>query len=250
MGITRKLVAVSVAGVAVLGIAASSASAATVKLNKACYINHDQPFLNKTLKTKYFKYEGEHPLWQFSHNAKMVVTGSGYPADSKVTLTAHVNTVGAEDETVTGRTDGTGAFRIVMSDPDSGFDIPGPNDTRFTLTALVGSTRKTIHGRYAQGQMDLAPGRLHGQLAPRFVFVGLRPGPVWGHFLRPDWSLIGSERYGVAKGPCGIVDVTLPKAWPSYTDHLRSFIVQWDNSRHFSLHTRPVIRQERVRDSG
>lgn len=242
MGMRSKLVAVSVAMVAMPG-AAASASAATVKLDKACYVNHDEPFLAKAQKNKYLRYEVKHPLWEYSHNAKMVVTGSGYPANSKVTLTASVHAPGsANDDVVTGTTDATGAFRIEMRNPDFGFDIPGPNDTHFKVTAHVGHTTTTTHGLYAQGQMILTADRVHGKLEPEYIFVGLRAGsPIWGHFLLPGGKLKGSERYGVAKGPCGILDVTVRYTWPFYGEYPKRFTVQYDNSKHYSTHARPRI---------
>lgn len=236
---TSRLVAASVAGVALLG-AVASASAATVKLDRACYVNHDEPFLNKINGDKYLRALIKHPLLRYSHNAKMVVTGSGYPARRKVTISATVHAPTNNSDTVTGMTDAKGAFRISMRNPDYGDDYEGPNDTRFTLTARVRRTAATTHGYYAQRQMLLTANRVHGKLEPEYIFVGLRANaPIWGHFLLPGGKVEGSERYGVAKGPCGILDVTVRYTWPFYTKYPKRFTVQYDNSKRYSPHARP-----------
>jgi hypothetical protein len=158
------------------GALAAQASAATLTLDKACYVN------------------------TASGPATMTIAGSGFAPDDSIDVSGGTTSV-------TATADATGAFSVAAQAPE--LTNPGPGARSTTLTATddtTGSTVATVGAMSTNLAVSTKPGSIPAreikQKKITFSFSGFTPGKeIWGFYLRK--KVVAKARFGRAGGPCG-----------------------------------------------
>jgi hypothetical protein len=200
---------------ATLGVTASAHAAATLLLNRPCYV------ITKTIPS-------------------MTITGSGYTPNSHVLITSTANV----DASTTANA--AGAIKLKLHAPAPHFSVPSVR--LFTFTAKDESTSPAI---VASSPVRVAPlGALHGSTpkAPglkaltettNWSFSGFTPGQrIYAHYTIRGQQ-VASQAFGTAHGACGTLHARAP-LYPA-TPHHASYPVQFDTAKIYSPRTAPKI---------
>jgi hypothetical protein len=215
---TRAVAALALAVVVALAAGlsrAAAAGAATLSVDRACYV------ITKKI-----------PM--------MKLTGSGYAPHSHVLITSTANV----DASVTAN--GAGAISTKVRAPAPHFSKPAVKT--FTFTAKDEGTTPAIA---ADVVARVTPfGALHGS-TPRarglkaltestnWSFSGFAPGhTIYGHYTI-DGQQVAVKAFGTAHGDCGKLHTRAP-LYPAVPHHA-SYPVQFDSVSHYSPKTTPRI---------
>ena len=179
----RRLAGVAASACALLasaGAMAAQASAATITVDKACYVN------------------------TAAGPAQMVITGAGFNPGDNVSISGGTTyasaMVNANGNFVTGAT----------AAPELNIEGPGTIATTLTATDQDLTTNATITAQTTARSANLAvatkptsiPAKDIKQRKITFSFSGFTPGKdVYGFYLRK--SVVAKEKFGKATGPCG-----------------------------------------------
>jgi hypothetical protein len=205
----------SVALAATLSASASAHAAATLFVNRPCYV------IAKKIPS-------------------MTITGSGYAPNSHVLITSTANL----DASTTANA--AGAIQVKLNAPAPHFSVPSVKV--FTFTAKDQGTSPAI---VASSPVRVAPlGALHGSTpkAPglkalsetaKWAFSGFTPGhTIYAHYTIQGQE-VASQAFGTAHGACGMLHARAP-LYPA-TPHHASYPVQLDVDNHYSPRTAPRI---------
>jgi hypothetical protein len=179
----RRLAGAAASACAVLGCTgavAATASAATISVDKACYVN------------------------TAAGPAQMTISGVGFnPGD-----TVEVNGGTTDASAVVGP---TGAFASnPTAAPELSTEGPGTLSTTLTATDQDDTTGQTITAQTTALSANLAvatkptsiPAREIKQRKLTFSFSGFTPGKdIYGFYMRK--TVVAKQRFGRATGPCG-----------------------------------------------
>jgi hypothetical protein len=207
--------ALAVALTATLGASASAHAAATLFVNKPCYV------LTKKIPS-------------------MTITGSGYVPNSHVLITSTANVDASTNATA------TGTISIKLSAPAPHFSVPSVKT--FTFTATDEGTSPAI---VATSPVRVAPlGALHGSTpkAPglkaltettNWAFSGFPSGQtIYAHYTIQGQQ-VATQAFGKSQGVCGTLHVRAP-LYPA-TPHHASYPVQFDTAKSYSPKTAPKL---------
>lgn len=180
----RRLAGVAVSActlVAATAAFAAPASAATIALDKACYVN------------------------TASGAAAMTVTGAGFNPGDNVDVSG--GTTFAQTTV-----DASGNFAVPATAPELSTIGPGTKSTVLTATDDDFATGQTITASATALSANLAvstkPGSIRAKDIPKkkitFSFSGFTPGKgIYGYYLRK--TVVAKTRFGRAAGPCGVL---------------------------------------------
>lgn len=209
-------VAIGLAALAAPGLGAAQAAAATLTVNKPCYVN--------TLSAR------------GPQAARMVVTGTGYIPGSTVNIASTDGTVFKAVQA-----NASGVIIAIVGAPTPSFSRPGSRAlglvaTDQANTSIVGGTFLKV--------ADLAVATVPSKAKPSrkvvWYFSGFRPGQyVYGHYLR-NGREVARARFGRAKGVCGLVRVGA-RFFPGGHQRYRHYGLQFDDSRRYHRGSRPRI---------
>lgn len=207
--------ALAVALTATLGASASAHAAATLFVNRPCYV------LTKKVPS-------------------MTITGSGYAPNSHVLITSTANVDASTNATA------AGTIKLKLNAPAPHFSVPSVKT--FTFTAKDENTTPAI---VASSPVRVAPlGALHGSTpkAPglkalsettNWSFSGFTPGhTIYAHYTIQGQQ-VASQAFGTAHGACGTLHVRAP-LYPA-TPHHASYPVQFDAAQSYSTRTAPKL---------
>jgi hypothetical protein len=200
---------------AALSMSASAHAAATLFVNKPCYV------ITKTI-------------------PPMTITGSGYAPGSHVLISSTANVDGSTTATA------TGTIKVTLKAPAPHFSVPSVKT--FTFTAKDEGTSPAIA---ATSPVRVAPlGALHGSTpkAPglkalgettNWMFSGFTPGQtIYAHYTIGGQQ-VATQAFGTAHGACGTLHVRAP-LYPAIPHHA-SYPVQFDGSKRYSPKTTPKL---------
>ncbi|HEY2259045.1 MAG TPA: hypothetical protein VGH45_05000 [Solirubrobacteraceae bacterium] len=214
-GAGRRLIGIGVALGTVLGSGAlaAGAPAATLSVNKACYV--------RTAKKP----------------PTMVLSGAGFTPGSMVLVSSDDGSVATQ-----AAVNPAGAFRLATSAPTPFFSSPGQKTV--TLTASDGVVQATAAAAVAplgvfHGSTKKQPGLRALSEKTNWSFSGFTPGKfIYGHYTIAG-KQVTRTKFGRASGPCGLLK-TRAKLFPAAPHH-KSYPVQWDSSKRYSERTKPKI---------
>jgi hypothetical protein len=161
------------------GALAGVASAATISVDKPCFVN------------------------SASGLAPMTITGTGFDPNDHVSITG-----GSTFTTATVQP--TGDFTATANAPRLSTTGPGTRTTTLTATDLVAATGQTITATTKVESANLAVATKPGSIALQqikdqkitFSFSGFTPGKhIYGFYLRR--KVVAEHKFGKAAGPCG-----------------------------------------------
>jgi hypothetical protein len=192
---------------------AAQASAATITVNKPCYVSG-------------------------AKRAEMTVTGSGFVAGDTVTLTSSDDSVAAS-----GPVSASGTISITTGAPVPSSLFKAAKQKTVTVTAtdfssggsITASTPTTV----APTLVSTKPARARFSRVVTFFFSGFTPGKsIYAHYLHP--KQVALARFGKAKGVCGVLK-TRARLYPGGHPHFKRYKVQFDDAKHFSKHASPRL---------
>jgi hypothetical protein len=198
--------------------ATAGASAATLAVNKACYVNK---FTKSSIRL-----------------APMHVTGSGFVPDDSVTITS---SDGSLNKVV--QADPAGMIDASIGAPTPFFELPA--SMPLTLTATDYSTSQgTITGATFLKVTDLAVATVPSIARPSrrvaWYFSGFETGRfIYGHYLRHGRE-VARARFGRSKGDCGLLR-TRARFFPGGRQRYASYGLQFDDARHYNKRSTPRI---------
>lgn len=192
---------------------AAQASAATITVNKPCYVTG-------------------------AKRAEMTVTGSGFIPGDTVTLTSSDDSVGA-----TGPVSTTGTISITTGAPVPGSLFKAAKQKTVTVTATdfasSGSITASTPTMVAPTLVSTKPARARFTRVVTFFFSGFTPGEsIYAHYLHP--KQVALARFGKAQGACGILK-TRARLYPGGHPRFKRYKVQFDDSKHFREHATPRL---------
>lgn len=191
---------------------ASQASAATISVNKSCYVTSS-----------------------LKHRAQMTVVGSGFVPGDTVSLSSADGTVGGS-----GSVGPTGTISITTGAP-VGFKAIAEETTGVTATdfSANGQITATTTVNAAPLGVKTKPARAKFTHPVTFTFSGFKPGKqIYAHFLHP--KPVARERFGKAKGVCGVLK-TKALLYPGGHPRFKTYKLQFDDSKAYSRHASPRI---------
>lgn len=191
---------------------AAQASAASLAVNKKCYVNTG------------------------SRRAPMAVLGSGFVPGDPVNLSSSDDSV-----IVTATANASGKIGVITGAPIPPFSLPGSKTV--TLTARDFTASGTIIAKVKAHVAPLAvatkPAQARLSKKVTWYLSGFRPGKfVYGHYLRK--KEVARAKFGRAKGPCGLLKVK-DKFYPGGHPPFKSYGLQIDDSRRYTKHASPKI---------
>jgi hypothetical protein len=205
----------AVALTATLGASASAHAAATLFVNRPCYV------ITKTIPS-------------------MTITGSGYVPNSHVLITSTANVDASANASA------TGTIKVKLKAPAPHFSVPSVKT--ITFTAKDENTSPVI---VASSPVRVTPlGALHGSTpkAPGlkalgettdWSFSGFTPGQtIYAHYTIQGQQ-VASQAFGTARGACGTLHVRAP-LYPAVPHHA-SYPVQFDGAKSYSPKTAPKL---------
>jgi hypothetical protein len=216
--VRRRAVSLTVAAalLSYSGAAAAQAGAATLTVDRPCYV-------------------------QVSGSPPMEFSGSGYRAGDEVVLTSPDGTVD-----VSVKADANGNIAGSADPPAPPFSAPGQKAE--TITALDQDAAATIRAQarvlvavrgWQHGSVKAARGYRALTETTNWSFSGFAPSqPIFGHYLYHG-RLVATARFGIAEGPCGVLKVRA-RLYPA-TPHHPGYRVQYDDSRTYSSSSQPRI---------
>lgn len=178
---------------------ATAASAATITLDRPCYVN------------------------TASGPATMTISGAGFTPNEAVRLTGGpVN--------VTPTVDASGAFTTTAAAPGLAATGPGTLATTLNATdAATGHTVATAKALSANLSVSTKPGSIPAKDIRKrkilFTFSGFTPGKnIYGYYLRK--KVVAKSRFGKAQGPCGTLKqkaLLFPGGHPTKNQYVVAF---------------------------
>lgn len=209
-----------VAGTALLtpGLAAASASAATLAVTKPCYID--------TINSR-----------GLLKGAPMTVTGTGYVPGAEVSVTSSDGSVNTQ-----ATADASGDIVATITAPTPVFLRPGSQIQ--TLTARDYTPSGVISAQTPVKDTELAVATFPAHAPPRtrvtWYLSGFRPGRiVYAHYLHRHRQ-VALARFGRARGVCGLLRVRA-RFFPGRSQRYRSYGLQIDDSRAYRRRSAPRI---------
>jgi hypothetical protein len=182
--------ALGAAFILVPSAAAAPASAATLSLDKPCYVS------------------------AASKRAAMNLLGSGFVPGDMVSISS---SDGSVDTTATANA--SGDIGITTGAPIPFFSLPGSKAVTVTAQdfAAAGTITATARTQAAPLAVDTKPAQARLSKKVTWYFSGFRPGRfIYGHYLRK--KPVARAKFGRAKGPCGVLKVkagSTPAAIPA-----------------------------------
>ena len=171
-----------------------------------------------------------------------VLSLSGYAPGARVAVTS------AELPGSVVTTDAAGALRVPFT-PPSGDDLARPGSRAFTLTATATSdpaSASTARALVAPLAFSSGSTLTSPTSARSWRFSGWTPGrPVYAHF-RFAGRTLGTRRFGLAQGPCGLLTAHGPGIAVPGTVRPGTWTIQVDQARTFSPATRPRLSDDTV----
>jgi hypothetical protein len=161
------------------GAWAAPASAATISVDKACYVN------------------------TATGPAAMTITGAGFDPGESVQIAGGTTDVDAT-------ADATGSFTATGSAPELSTKAAGTRWTTLTATGFDATTGQTVSATTRALSANLAVSTKPGSVPVKdlkkrkvtFSFSGFTPGKdIYGYYLRK--KVVARIRFGKAKGRCG-----------------------------------------------
>ncbi len=211
----RRLVRAAIGTVAMLlpGALAAAASAATLSVNKPCYV-----LAGRTAPT-------------------MLVGGTGYAPGDPVSITSSDGSVDANTTA-----NAAGAFLVATNAPTPFFSEPGQKTV--TLTASDFSANGTISATAPATVAPLAvatsPATARPSRKVTWLFSGFAPGRfVYVHYIRGK-RVVARMRFGRATGACGLLRTKAHLYYSTHPSHL-TYNIQVDDSKRYSIRARPRI---------
>jgi hypothetical protein len=213
LGARRGLMMVVVGGTL---ITPTAASAATLSVDKPCYVD---TVAGSVLKA-----------------APMLVSGTGYHPGDSVSITSSDGSVNVQ-----ATADSSGDLALTTGAPTPVFSRPGAKVQM--LSANDYNPAGTITATTPVQDTELAAATVprHAPLAKRvtWYFSGFLPGRlIYGHYLRRHQ--VALARFGRSTGVCGLLRVRA-RFYPGAHQRYRHYGLQLDDSRHYSKHSRPRI---------
>jgi hypothetical protein len=193
--------------------ATASASAATLSLDKPCYVS------------------------AASKRAAMNLLGSGFVPGDMVEISSSDGSVATSTTA-----NASGDIGLTTGAPIPFLSLPGSKAV--TLTAqdfTAGGTTITATARTQAAPLavDTKPAQARLSKKVTWYFSGFRPGRfIYGHYLRK--KPVARAKFGRAKGPCGVLKVKA-KFYPGGHPRFKSYGVQIDDSKGYSKHASPRI---------
>jgi hypothetical protein len=193
---------------------AAPAAAASLSVNKACYV--------------------------FTKNrpTTMTVTGAGFVPGDHVSMTGDgltgVPPVGAGP---------TGAFTVKLPAPEPTFELPGQQTVTLTAEdfASSGTITATAPVTVAPRDATIVPGQAPLSRKVTWYLSGFAPGKyIYVHYLHR--KPVARMRLGRANGACGVLKARAP-VYPSLHPRYRKYNVQIDDARHYSKHATPRLEK-------
>ena len=207
--------ALMVALSAALAVAASAHAAATLVVDRPCYV------ITKKIPS-------------------MTITGSGYAPGSQVLITSNANVDGTATATA------AGTISLKLNAPAPHFSVPSVKT--FTFTAKDEGTSPAI---VATSPVRVAPlGALHGSTpkAPglkaltemtNWAFSGFPSGQtIYAHYTIQGQQ-VATQAFGKSQGVCGTLHVRAP-LFPGTPQHA-SYPVQFDTAKKYSPKAVPKL---------
>ena len=191
-------------------VGAAQASAATISVNKKCYVTTSK------------------------QRAQMTVIGSGFVPGDTVLLQSGDGTVNA-----TGPVSPAGTISITTGAP-----LPKAiAEQSTTVTATDFSTSGQVAAATTVSVAPLAvktkPARAKFTHPVTFFFFGFKPGKqIYAHYLHP--KQVARERFGKAKGACGVLK-TKALLFPGGHPQFKTYKVQFDDAKAYGRHASPKI---------
>jgi hypothetical protein len=218
-GVRRRLVHAAIGAGLLLApaVTAAQASAATLAVNKVCYINK---FTRTTIR-----------------QAQMLVTGTGYVPGDSVTITSSDGSVNRVLQA-----DPSGTISGTIGAPTPFFKLPGSKPE--ALVADDFSAGGTIQAGTFLKVTDLAvatvPARARPSRRVTWYFSGFnQDNTIYGHYTRHGRQ-VARAVFGRAKGVCGLLKVRA-RFFPGGHQRYTSYGLQFDDSKHFSKRSSPRI---------
>jgi hypothetical protein len=222
-GMRRRCLKATIVAAALLVPAAATtgASAATLALNKACYVNK---FTKTSIRL-----------------APMHVTGSGYVPNDPVTITS---SDGSLNKLV--QADSAGTIDASIGAPTPFFKLPASMPLTLTATDYSNS-QGTITGATFVKVTDLAVATVPSVARPSrrvtWYFSGFDKGRyIFGHYLRHGRE-VARARFGRSKGDCGLLR-TRARFFPGGRQRYASYGLQFDDASRYNKRSTPRIVTE------
>jgi hypothetical protein len=190
---------------------AAQASAATISVDKPCYVTTTQ------------------------HRAQMTVVGSGFVPGDTVVLTSGDGTVSGS-----GPVSATGTIAITTGAP-VGFKAIAEETTTVTATdfSIDGQITAVTTVNAAPLAVKTQPARAKFTHPVTFFFSGFRPGKqIYAHYLHS--KPVARERFGKARGACGVLK-TKALLFPGGHPRFKTYKVQFDDAKAYSPKASPKI---------
>ncbi|MGH2869879.1 MAG: hypothetical protein ACRDNK_20215 [Solirubrobacteraceae bacterium] len=204
--------AVGVLALAVPALGTASASAATINVTQACYVNAN-------------------PL----KGAPIAVAGSGFtPGD----------TIEIEGQGVFATTTASPTGQILVGTGGPILSTKGPAAQSFTLTANdqtnpAGNPLAMTTVRMANLSVATTPAVARPTRKVTWHFSGFTPGKtIWVHYLHK--RVVNRTSFGKAKGPCGMLSAKR-KFYPGGHPHFAKYTVVIDQVKRYTKRARPRI---------
>lgn len=206
----HRLALATAALLACAAVATAQASAATISVNKPCYVN------------------------SLHQRASMIVTGSGFTPGASVQITSSDDTVAAS-----GSVSSTGTISIPASAPAPPFSKPGQKSVTVTAEDLSTTATAITQALVAPLAVATRPARAKFTHKVTWFFSGFTPGKsIYAHYLRKH--PVAKARFGKAKGACGLLK-TRALLFPGGHPRHKRYEVQIDDSKRYSKHASPRI---------
>ena len=189
---------------------AAPASAASLSVNKACYV------------------------FTRSRPASMTVTGAGFAPFEPVSIAS--STGWSAPAAV--QTGPTGAFTLVLGAPEPTFALPGQKTVTLTATGLAGTVASTS---VTVAPLGVATVPAQAPLSHKLTWYlsGFAPGKyIYVHYLHP--KPVARAKLGRAEGACGVLK-TRARVYPSLHPRYRRYSVQIDDAQRYSKHAAPKL---------
>lgn len=140
----------------------------------------------------------------YQETQEVVITGSGFAANSIVTISRDDKVLGSA------QTDASGAFRNKIDTPELPQDVRerlyslSATDTATTATTSYRATRIFASFRPRSGN----PSTLKVRFSVNGFGLVERKAPVYLHYVRPDGTAARTIRLGLSTGVCGAIRQT------------------------------------------
>ena len=189
---------------------AAPASAASLSVNKACYV--------------------------FAPNrpAPMTVSGAGFGPYERVSIASSKGWSAAAPAAA----GPTGDFTVALHAPEPTSALPGQQTVTLTATGLAGSLATTL---VTVARLGVATVPAQAPLSHKLTWYlsGFAPGKsIYVHDLHG--KPVARARLGRTKGACGVLK-TRARIYPSLHPRYRKYSVQIDDAQRYSKHATPKL---------